>query len=68
MAKKIKRVVLLIILLSSSRSQSDLCNSSHAMVIKIIKVYFITSTCKKTQPELYLNVQFSLMFHILLSV
>lgn len=66
MAKKIKRVVLLIILFSFFL-WSDLCNSNHAMVIKIIKVYFITSTCKKTQPELYLNVQFSLMFHILLS-
>lgn len=56
--------------LSSSRSQSDLCNSSHAMVIKIIKAYFITSTptCKETQPELHLNVQLSLMFHILLSL
>lgn len=40
------------------------------MVIKIIKVHFITSTptCKKPQPELYLNVQFPLMFHILLSL
>lgn len=56
--------------LSSSRSQSDLCNSSHAMVIKIIKVYFITSTltCKETQPELHLDVQLFLIFHILWSL
>lgn len=40
------------------------------MVIKIIKVHFITSTptCKKTQLEFHLNVQFSLMFCILLGL
>lgn len=40
------------------------------MAIKIIKVYFITSTltCKETQPELHLDVQLFLIFHILWSL